>query len=181
MTDIVELRAGIKVWLDGCSWEVVALQGQDVTLRSGERMQRVTVTEIAARGTAISPPDDTASADPAAVVLSSLTPRKGPNRATACPSWLPRPDSTKTCDEYPMASTAQGASTGLNPSNGRTFAGCLITAFPEESGSPGGVHFVGFSSCMIKANQNSAQGGIMVTFYRKNRVLDGDALYVTAG
>ncbi len=108
-------------------------------------------------------------------------PRKGPNRATACPSWLPRPDSTKTCDEYPMASTAQGASTGLNPSNGRTFAGCLITAFPEESGSPGGVHFVGFSSCMIKANQNSAQGGIMVTFYRKNRVLDGDALYVTAG
>lgn len=73
MTDIVELRAGIKVWLDGCSWEVVALQGQDVTLRSGERMQRVTVTEIAARGTAISPPDDTASTDPAAVVLSSLT------------------------------------------------------------------------------------------------------------
>ena len=73
MTDIVELRAGIKVWLDGCSWEVVALQGHDVTLRSGERMQRVAVTEIAARGTAISPPDDTASADPAAVVLSSLT------------------------------------------------------------------------------------------------------------
>ncbi|MCZ4278784.1 hypothetical protein [Rhodococcoides yunnanense] len=26
MTNIVELRAGIKVWLDGCSWEVVALQ-----------------------------------------------------------------------------------------------------------------------------------------------------------
>ena len=53
MTNIVELRAGIKVWLDGCSWEVVALQGHDVTLRSGERMQRVAVTEIAARGTAI--------------------------------------------------------------------------------------------------------------------------------
>ena len=49
MTEILDLRPGIRVWFGGASWEVVALHGLEVTLRSGPSLQRVAVTEIAAR------------------------------------------------------------------------------------------------------------------------------------
>lgn len=71
MTEILDLRPGIRVWFGGASWEVVALHGLEVTLRSGPSLQRVAVTEIAAHAVAMAHKDD--SFDPTAVVLSSLT------------------------------------------------------------------------------------------------------------
>lgn len=71
MTEILDLRPGIRVWFGGASWEVVALHGLEVTLRSGPSLQRVAVTEIAAHAVAVAHKDD--SFDPTAVVLSSLT------------------------------------------------------------------------------------------------------------
>ncbi|MFD9668906.1 helix-turn-helix domain-containing protein [Rhodococcus sp. NPDC059968] len=72
MTDIIELRPGARIWFDGTSWEVVTLHGCEVTLRSGEALQRVAVAELAGRGIAIAAaPVD--GPDPAAVVLTSLT------------------------------------------------------------------------------------------------------------
>ena len=71
MTEILDLRPGIRVWFGGASWEVVALYGLEVTLRSGPSLQRVAVTEIAAHAVAMAHKDD--SFDPTAVVLSSLT------------------------------------------------------------------------------------------------------------
>lgn len=71
MTEILDLRPGIRVWFGGASWEVVALHGLEVTLRSGPSLQRVAVTEITAHAVAMAHKDD--SFDPTAVVLSSLT------------------------------------------------------------------------------------------------------------
>lgn len=70
-----------------------------------------------------------------------------------------------SCDEYPLASSYQGLSTGGGTR--RSFDGCQIFA-PVETG-PTGV-----SACMITASENSAQGGLMAGFYYDWRVLDGD-------
>ncbi|GAA0970862.1 NucA/NucB deoxyribonuclease domain-containing protein [Actinocorallia libanotica] len=67
------------------------------------------------------------------------------NRATACVGTAP------SCDEYPMASTYQGA------------------AF-----SPPGD----WSARTVPAAANSSQGGIMGNFYAANRILDQDAYWV---
>ena len=58
MTEILDLRPGIRVWFGGASWEVVALHGLEVTLRSGPSLQRVAVTEIAAHAVAMAHKDD---------------------------------------------------------------------------------------------------------------------------
>ena len=71
------------------------------------------------------------------------------NRRKACPDSLPRPPG-KSCDEYPMASTHEGASTG--------------------SGQ--------FSRRMIDATQNSNGGTDLNTFHLQNRVIENDAFYV---
>uniref|UniRef100_UPI003F4975A2 NucA/NucB deoxyribonuclease domain-containing protein n=1 Tax=Saccharothrix espanaensis TaxID=103731 RepID=UPI003F4975A2 len=71
------------------------------------------------------------------------------NRATACPDSLPRPPA-KSCDEYPMASTWEGASTG--------------------SGN--------FSRRMIDDWQNSVGGSALGSFYSGDRVLERDAFTV---
>ncbi|MFI6182499.1 NucA/NucB deoxyribonuclease domain-containing protein [Nonomuraea sp. NPDC051191] len=72
------------------------------------------------------------------------------NRDTACENAPdPRP-SGQSCDEYPMASTLEGAETGG-----------------------------GFYSCrMINAVQNSTGGGIQGAFENTKRLLDMDAFYV---
>ncbi|MBM7331887.1 hypothetical protein JS562_55185, partial [Agrobacterium sp. S2] len=54
------------------------------------------------------------------------------NRDTACPSSLTRPTG-KSCDEYPFASTWEGALTGAGGLGGRTFASCQISE-PADRG-----------------------------------------------
>ncbi|WP_225827124.1 NucA/NucB deoxyribonuclease domain-containing protein [Streptomyces naphthomycinicus] len=71
------------------------------------------------------------------------------NRAKACPSSRPRP-AGKECDEYPFASTWQGASTG--------------------SGN--------FSWRMIPKKQNQDGGKALGNFYLYNRILEKDRFLV---
>ncbi|MGP9023106.1 NucA/NucB deoxyribonuclease domain-containing protein [Streptomyces sp. BR1] len=70
------------------------------------------------------------------------------NRRTACPSNIPRP-AGKSCDEYPFASTHQGAS--VNPD---------------------------FSCHMINARQNTQEGSFRKSWYNSNRLFDGDKFWV---
>jgi hypothetical protein len=71
------------------------------------------------------------------------------NRATACPSSLVRPPG-KQCDEYPFASTWQGAKTG------------------------GGK----FSRRMIDGKQNEEGGKALSRFYLYNRIIEKDKFLV---
>lgn len=97
--------------------------------------------------------------------------KQAANRSLACPSSWPRPTG-KSCDEYPMASTHQGASTGGG--TGRTFSWCSISALPTGVTGP-----TGWSSCMIDANHNSLGGSDMDTFlYRDQRILDSDPFFI---
>lgn len=73
------------------------------------------------------------------------------NRNTACPQSLPRPEG-KSCDEYPMASTYEGAATG----------------------GDGNV----WSRRMIDENHNSGGGRALGTFYRDKRIIDSDQFWV---
>ncbi|MEU6351042.1 NucA/NucB deoxyribonuclease domain-containing protein [Streptomyces sp. NPDC047072] len=70
------------------------------------------------------------------------------NRNTACPSSLERP-AGKQCDEYPFASTWQGASTGGD-----------------------------FSRRMINATQNEDGGRALSRFYLYNRIIEKDRFLV---
>lgn len=67
------------------------------------------------------------------------------NRLTACRGVPP------SCDEYPLATTHQGA------------------AFQNA-----------FSAVPVPGSANSSQGGITKAFYASNRVIDGDPFYVLA-
>ncbi len=95
------------------------------------------------------------------------------NRSVACPSagWLPRPTG-KSCDEYPFASTYQGAS--RSGGNARTFSGCSVKLIkPASTGAKG------FSICMINAAENTKAGSVLnSTLFVPKRVLDGDKFYV---
>jgi hypothetical protein len=71
------------------------------------------------------------------------------NRNASCPSSIPRP-ALASCDEYPFASTWQGASTG------------------------GGS----YSMRMIDAKQNSAGGRALGNFYLYNRIIEKDRFLV---
>lgn len=68
------------------------------------------------------------------------------NRNKACPKKLHRPKG-KSCDEYPMASTREGAATGI------------------------------YSRKMINAKDNSRAGSRLGTFYSDNRIVNGDAFW----
>ena len=98
------------------------------------------------------------------------------NRNQACRpaanGGYPRPP-TKSCDEYPMASTYQGAyvSNPANPGPVRTFDWCDIEA-------PRGTGPTGYSVCMIDARQNSVGGSDLNETYLNNRIIDGDEFYV---
>lgn len=96
-------------------------------------------------------------------------PTRDRNRYRACgTSAVPRPGPpNKSCDEYPLASTSQGAATGP----ARSFPGCGMND-PASTGP------TGFSRCFIDANQNSSGGGILQADFRRDRVLDGDAFVV---
>jgi hypothetical protein len=93
------------------------------------------------------------------------------NRRTACKQSFPRPTG-KTCDEYPFASTHEGAFTGGG--TGRTFFACGITAYPTGITGP-----TGFSACMIDGTENSSAGASLNSvLYSPNRYLDGDGFWV---
>ena len=98
------------------------------------------------------------------------------NRNLACPQSLPRPDG-KSCDEYPFASTYEGAyaSQVINGSSSpRTFPGCGVTL----SGTPS-TGAVGYSVCMIDKIQNSAAGSLLNSnLLVPYRIIEGDAYYV---
>lgn len=72
------------------------------------------------------------------------------NNNAACPPAGTQPPNT-SCDEYPFASTAQGAATSQKPDWGSVWA--------------------------PNSEQNS-QGGFISSFYQANRVLNGDAFWV---
>ena len=93
------------------------------------------------------------------------------NRATACPSSLPRP-AGRSCDEYPFASTYQGAF--LSGGAARTFSFCQVSLPNPPSTGP-----VGYSVCMIDAAENSEAGSALNSvLFVPYRILDGDAFYV---
>ena len=98
------------------------------------------------------------------------------NRSTSCgQTWIVRPpDGSLSCDEYPFASTSQGA-WNYGWTAGRTFNGCGITLpYDHSTGA------LGFSVCLIDATQNSQAGNVLnQQMYVGQRVLDGDEFYVT--
>ncbi|WP_162890224.1 NucA/NucB deoxyribonuclease domain-containing protein [Streptomyces olivoreticuli] len=74
----------------------------------------------------------------------------------------------KSCDEYPLASTLQGLSSG---GERRTFDDCSFD-LPQQTGP------VGVSVCMINDGDNRAQGGLQSQLYMRERVLDRDPFWV---
>ncbi|MGW6693902.1 NucA/NucB deoxyribonuclease domain-containing protein [Rhodococcus sp. NPDC054953] len=99
------------------------------------------------------------------------------NRNDSCNKIVGGRTGGKSCDEYPFASTREGAD--ANPTGGRTFSNCGITSMtPLDPVTDIGPN--GFSMCMINARQNSRGGGIASWFYAKNRLLDGETFYVNA-
>ncbi len=94
------------------------------------------------------------------------------NREFACKDSYVRP-ATKSCDEYPFASTRQGAYTGSPVRKGRTFSKCTIPQLPT-----GKVPDATYSACMIDETQNSLGGSRLNSFFLANRVIDGDVFEV---
>jgi hypothetical protein len=74
------------------------------------------------------------------------------NNAVACAN-IPTTPGVTNCDEFPMASTHQGAS-------------FLAIGY--------------WSAVAVPVAANSSQGGLTAAFYSSNRVMDGDAFYVLA-
>lgn len=92
------------------------------------------------------------------------------NRATACPSsWKP-PSSSYSCDEYPGASTYEGAA--YNPSSGITFSYCKNPYLSQTTPSPK------WESCYVPATEeNSSEGGLRNSFWVTYRTLDNDRFW----
>lgn len=107
------------------------------------------------------------------------------NRNRACPSnagtRYDNAGGTKSCDEYPFASTREGAAQPsgvvLGP-NGRTFAGCGVTDPPRVDPSRTGN--AGYSVCMVPVSEQQAQAKSIGAFYHQNRLLDGEQFFVRA-
>ncbi|WP_156509744.1 NucA/NucB deoxyribonuclease domain-containing protein [Rhodococcoides corynebacterioides] len=99
------------------------------------------------------------------------------NRAGSCGGVTGPRGSGKTCDEYPFASTNQGARVnGPFAGSGRTFANCGIQTNNVTLNGSGST---GYSVCLIDRGQNSRAGAYLGWFYAKNRVMDGDSFHVT--
>ncbi|WP_448631746.1 NucA/NucB deoxyribonuclease domain-containing protein [Cellulomonas soli] len=111
---------------------------------------------------------------PSVLTRSQLESWNQANRATSCPdaAWLPRPAGYQ-CDEYPFASTREGASiTGA--AGARTFADCQVNLrYPASVGASG------YSICMVPKEQNELAGSQINTYLiNPQRVLDGDKYLV---
>lgn len=88
------------------------------------------------------------------------------NREASCGS-PPKIDGF-SCDEYPFASTREGAASG---GTARSFPNCVFLD-PPATGP------VGFSRCMINNHDNFAGGWTLVDTYQRQRILDGDPFFV---
>ncbi|MFJ4770758.1 hypothetical protein ACIP88_16810 [Streptomyces uncialis] len=75
----------------------------------------------------------------------------------------------KSCDEYPIARSQQGLSSG---GARRSFTGRNFNRVPAGTGPRGA------SACMIKDGENKAQGGLNTQFFRGQRVLNGDPFQI---
>ncbi len=92
------------------------------------------------------------------------------NRAVACPRSL-KPTSTPpaswdggSCDEYPLASSNQGAA--ANTRVARSFSGCYM-ADPKRTGSSG------FSRCFVPVGEQYTQGGTVSAAFKTQRIQYG--------
>lgn len=108
----------------------------------------------------------------------------GKNRSIACPwrmkYYKPNVTPVLSCDEYPMAATREGAAKNNPPVGGRTFSFCSMTTplsgpavgplFPDGD-NIANMGTNGWSSCFIPDSQNKSGGGMMPSFYDKNRIL----------
>ncbi|MEH1129833.1 NucA/NucB deoxyribonuclease domain-containing protein [Micromonospora sp. CPCC 206061] len=103
------------------------------------------------------------------------------NRRIACPSSYPRP-AGMSCDEYPYASTYEGAA---NQPYGRTFrilgginggGNGFLCYVPLQVRQPG--ESAGYSACMINEGDNSGGGSDLGIFYLDDRVIEGDRFEV---
>ncbi|WP_144276805.1 NucA/NucB deoxyribonuclease domain-containing protein [Parenemella sanctibonifatiensis] len=97
----------------------------------------------------------------------ATTAEKGKNRNRSC-HWTPadRPDGTQ-CDEFPFASTVEGAANPAGTGVRHTFPWCSMPTLPENDGT-------GISECFINAQHNAVAGQKLLEGYDANRVLSGD-------
>lgn len=91
------------------------------------------------------------------------------NRSWACPTNWTRPTGYE-CDEYPFASTYEGAA--YNPHSGITFSFCKNTHLSQTTANPK------WESCFVPKAQNSSAGGALGAFWSANRTLDNDRFHV---
>lgn len=99
------------------------------------------------------------------------------NRQTACPRRGPISDARqvdgRSCDEYPFASTAEGAASSGGP--GRTFnPQCHIPDLGASTDSRG------YSVCMINNDHNVTGGRNLGRFYGLMRIINQDPYLVAA-
>ncbi|MFI7598246.1 hypothetical protein [Actinoplanes sp. NPDC049681] len=105
--------------------------------------------------------------------------RKKLNRDRACPDSIAKlAPAGKSCDEYPMASTWNGAMSAPNDSYWRTQAGC-------QMGSKRQIGYTGWSRCFINAQDNEKGGFVELARFLSNarslggqRILDWDPYFV---
>jgi hypothetical protein len=104
------------------------------------------------------------------------------NRNVACPTGpsYPRPAGF-TCDEYPFASTYQGAAAQpygrqfiIIALNAGTPFSCQVPWLSRRLAGDSG----GYSACMIPAAENSLGGSDLQAFYIDNRVIELDTFSV---
>ena len=87
------------------------------------------------------------------------------------PASLVRPPG-KSCDEYPFASTYEGAA--LSGGGPRTQSWCQVPLSGPPSTGP-----AGYSVCTINAAENSQAGSLLNSvLYSPYRVIDGDAFHI---
>jgi hypothetical protein len=118
---------------------------------------------------------------PSVLTRTMIREQQDANRAVACPR---SPSNGTSCDEYPFASTHEGAANPMHP-YGRTF---MILNW--NSGYPPfycGINWVspraigdsrGYSVCGIPAVENSGGGTDLGVFYVANRVIHNDQFAV---
>lgn len=92
------------------------------------------------------------------------------NRGVACKSSYTRPPGGYDCDEYPFASTYQGAA--FNPTAGITFSYCQFPYLPTNKPNPK------WYACFLPSGQNQGAGRALNSFFSANRTLDNDRFYV---
>lgn len=104
------------------------------------------------------------------------------NRDIACPGGYNNPNpGYLSCDEYPFASTYNGAASHtygrtifiFNKTTGYIFD-CQVSWLNVRAGNDSG----GYSVCLIPLSENVSGGSDLGIFYYESRVLDGDQFQV---